>query len=220
MGPDGSLIRLRSRTWFFDRLREVPVRLVRHWKQIAVKQGLLPLDEYVAMATSLTDAQLGSLDQAIDQADLPFGSVEASAVDFTRHSLRLYASLSPGQRQALWRGRAIPFAEMTPPERALFLVGLKEQVRRQYQPIPVDLSHLADGSFALSTQPMVRTILNQGGSVYLQPVGEAGGKGRPLPDEFGKPVNAAPARVDRVTFQFDYGDGERETYELMVAPLP
>jgi outer membrane lipoprotein-sorting protein len=230
---DGRLIRLRSRTWFFDRPREVPLRMVRHWKGIAVTQGPLPLDEYAAMATALTDAQLDSLDQVVDQADLPFGAVNGIAANFARHALRLYASLSPGQRRALLSGRVIPVGEMTPAQRALFLTGLREQVRRWYQPIPVDLAHLPDGSFALSSQALVRTILNNGGSVYLQPVERraaegglsAGGhpQGMPvpqIPEAIGKPVNAAPARVDQVSFEFRFGPGLSKSVDLTVAPRP
>jgi len=171
------------------------------------------------MATALTDAQLDSLDQVLDQADLPFGAVDGIAAHFARHALRLYASLSPGQRQALTQGRAVSVAEMTPPQRALFLTGLKDEIGRWGQPIPVDRSRWTEGSFALARERLVRTILNEGGSVYLERVDSP----RPGPNvaaEFGKPVAAAPARVDQVKFQFRYGSGQPREVGLTVAPLP
>src|SRR5439155_14332093 len=56
----GKLIRLRSRTWFLDRPREIPLRSVRRWKQLFAQRGALPLDAYLEMATSLSDAQAES----------------------------------------------------------------------------------------------------------------------------------------------------------------
>jgi hypothetical protein len=83
------------------------------------------------------------------------------------------------------------------------------------------MSHLADSRFTLLTRPMVRTILNEGGSVYLQPAsGPGSAPGFRMPEEIGKPVKAAPARVDQVSFRFEYGAGEPKTVSLMVAPLP
>jgi hypothetical protein len=218
-GASDRVIRLRSRTWFFDRPREVPLRMVRHWQQVAAVQGILPLEEYVAMASSLTDAQLDSLDQVLDQVEMPFGAVDTLSSLALRHALRLYASLSPGQRQALAQGRPVPVAEMTPLQRTRFLIGLKEDVRRWAQPIPVDASRWTEGSFALARERLVRTILNEGGSVYLERV-DAPHPGGSLAAEFGQPVAAAPARVDQVKFQFRYGPGETREIGLTVALVP
>lgn len=226
---EANIIRLRSRTWFFDRPREVPLRLVRHWKEVGERQGPLPLEEYVQMATALTDAQLETLDEVAEQAELPFGSLDAGGAQFGRHALRLYGSLSPAQQQVLWRGGAIPVTEMKPAQRALFLAGVKELVRRWYQPVPTDLGRWGEGSFALGSSRLVRTVLDEGGSVYLQPVtpAAAGGRtapaaagGKPhVPEEIGTPVAAPAARVDQLHFEFRYGAGLKKSVDLVVAPL-
>jgi hypothetical protein len=107
---------------------------------------------------------------------------------------------------------------MTPPQRALFLTGLKEEVRRWGQPIPVDTSRWSEGSFVLVDQPSVRTILNDGGSIYLQRVDDPPRRSG-IPEEIGTPVAAPSARVDQVRFQFRYGPGAPREVGLLVAPL-
>jgi hypothetical protein len=111
------------------------------------------------MATGLSDAQWDALDQVIDQVDLPFGAVQTCSPS-VREALRLYASLSPGQQQSLWQGKAIDGAAMSPAQHALFLTGLREEIRRWYQPIPVDLSRWQHGSFRLAQVRMLRTRLS------------------------------------------------------------
>ena len=222
------VIRLRSRTWCFDRPREVPLRLVRRWKEIAEKQRLLPLEEYVRMATELTDAQIETLQDLEKEAGFPFGSLGAIGVQFARHALRLYASLTPAQRQSLWRREAVPVRAMSRPQQALFLAGLKERARRTDPPIPIDLARWSEGRFALAQDRLVRTILNQGGMSYFEPApaSDAGalgtGAARPagvrIPDAIGTPVKEPPVRVDRVRFDFQYGPEQRQSVGLTVAP--
>jgi len=224
----GNVIRQRSRTWFFDRPREVPLRLVRRWKEIADKQRLLPLEEYVRMATELTDAQIETLQDVEKEAAFPFGSLGATGAQSARHALRLYASLTPVQRQALWRGAAVPVGALSRAQQALFLAGLKERARRTGPPIPLDLGRWTEGRFALAPERLVRTILNQGDMVYLQPApGSAPGTpgsaaarpaGARLPVDFGTPVKEPPNRVDRVRFDFGYGPEQRQSVALLVAP--
>src|SRR3954464_14055411 len=43
----GSLIRLRSRTWFLDRPREIPLRYVRRWREEMARRGSVSLEAYL-----------------------------------------------------------------------------------------------------------------------------------------------------------------------------
>jgi hypothetical protein len=43
---------------------------------------------------------------------------------------------------------------------------------------------------------------------------------RQIPASIGKPVNAAPARVDQVSFEFRFGPALSKSVDLTVAPLP
>jgi hypothetical protein len=141
----GRLVRLRSRTWHLDRPREVPVRLVRRW---------------LSSVATLGDEQLQSLAGVAREAQLPpeFGSAYPA-----RHALRLYASLTAAQRDALARGKAIPAAELLPRQRAIFLAALQEGHRLDSPPIR--LASMADGSLSLASGSLVRTGERQGGKI-------------------------------------------------------
>src|SRR2546421_185584 len=68
----GSLIRLRSRRWFFDRPKEVPLRLIRHWVDLCGQYGVLPLEAYLEVATSLNDGQVSTLGDLVAEGVLPY----------------------------------------------------------------------------------------------------------------------------------------------------
>jgi hypothetical protein len=150
----GAILRVRSRNWFFDRPREIPLRLVRRWEAIVEEQGALPLDEYVRSVAPLSDDQLESFWLFQETAAFPPALSHLMGAYHSRHALRLYASLSAGQRQALWRGRAIPLAEMLPAQRALYLEGVRENTR--YSDTPPDPRGWASARLALEGVPMVR----------------------------------------------------------------
>jgi hypothetical protein len=57
----GNLVRLRSRTWFLARPKEIPLRYVRHWKNLTDQHGALPLDSYLEMVSHFTDLQMENL---------------------------------------------------------------------------------------------------------------------------------------------------------------
>jgi hypothetical protein len=152
----GKLIRLRSRTWFLDRPREIPVRLVRQWKEQQEQHGALPLNTYLEMATTLTDAQLDGLNTFSPEMN----SLNLFEVSRGRHSLRLYASLSPAQRQQLGHGGILTVAQLTLLQRRLFLSSLQETNRSR--PQPMNLDQWSGGSFSVSTQRFTRIVEKSG----------------------------------------------------------
>lgn len=115
------LIRLRSRTWFLDRPREIPLRLVLRWKDLYVRHGALPLDEYAGNVVSLSDDQLESLGGLGHEGVFPAEMHDLHKAERRRHVLRLYALLTPGQRQMLSQGRRLALADMTPRQHELFV---------------------------------------------------------------------------------------------------
>src|SRR5262249_51455313 len=131
----GSLIRLRSRQWFYERPREVPLRLVRRW-QALLEAGALPVEEDRRMVSVLTGGQLESLGDVDEEAGLPSDAVDLGWVYPARHALRLYASLSPGQRQRLWRGGTLWATELAPPQRQQFLAAVCEAGLQRLEPAP------------------------------------------------------------------------------------
>ena len=116
------LIRLRSRTWFLDRPREIPLRYVRRWKELIAERGALPLDAYLEAVTTLTDTQIESLDRLVVSAVLP---TDLFGAELCRDMLRLYASLLPSQRETLQHGGIIPVSRMTPRQQEQFVATLK-----------------------------------------------------------------------------------------------
>jgi hypothetical protein len=144
---DGRLGRLRSRTRFFDRPREIPLRLIRRCWELLERNGALPLDGILQVA-SLTDVQLKSLDELCQEDVLPR---ELSSLFPVRHALRLYGSLTPAQHQTLWSGKLLPLARMTPRQRALFLALLQE--RSRLRPGPVSLPDPGAAFLSLARGP-------------------------------------------------------------------
>jgi hypothetical protein len=128
----GNLVRLRSRTWYLDRPREIPLRLVRRWKDLCSRHGALPAREWLESVAVLSDDQLESLGRFAREVGLP---PEFYHVHTVRHGLRLYASLTPAQREALEKGQAIPTSGLLPRQRELFLTVLVERSRFQYAPL-------------------------------------------------------------------------------------
>src|SRR5258708_8057702 len=58
-----SLAFVGSRTWLLDRRYEIPLRIVRRWKQSCDQYGLLSLNEWIEAAHALTDLQLENVVQ-------------------------------------------------------------------------------------------------------------------------------------------------------------
>jgi hypothetical protein len=56
---DGDFLLGRSTAYFWDKVKEVPNRLLERWKQDSVRNGGLPLEDLLEMA-GLSDQQLGS----------------------------------------------------------------------------------------------------------------------------------------------------------------
>lgn len=113
----GKLLRLRSRSWAFDRPREVPGRLLRRWQKQCDEQGALPLDEWVLAISGLNEGQLQTLAEVARERGWP---PELQTARAAWPCLRLYASLPPDQQQALARGEEIPASAMGPRQRELF----------------------------------------------------------------------------------------------------
>jgi hypothetical protein len=182
----GRLIRMRSRTWFLERPREIPLRLARRWKAMGEQYGALPFEEYVRMVTELSDGQLEGLTLLAREVKLPVAAPDLNAVYPARHALRLYASLSPAEKQALWRGDALPVARLAPAQRELFRAALRERNRDRTPPL--DLRQWAAGSISISAQPLFRTIEQHENSIRIQTGAAPAG---------GAPAETAPRAPDR-----------------------
>jgi hypothetical protein len=197
----------------------VPLRWVRRWKTLIDRFSELPLDEYVTIATTLNDDQLATADRIIRAMGLPQTFTSSRP---TWHALRLYAALTPAQQQALWQGRRLSVAEMTRPQRELFLKAVRSQA--QILPTPVNLEQPAEGSFSVTRNWFVR-VSEQGDGVT-----------RYQDEQASAPAVAPPAKRDSdrtpgtrfsnkavrrsimlLEFHFAYGPELRDTVDLMVS---
>jgi hypothetical protein len=167
----GDLIRIRDRAWFFARPRSVPIRMIRHWNALLAGGSDPPLAEYAATAAALTDDQLEQLPGLVRRGDDVFLLEMVQA----RHALRLYASLTPLQQEALGRGQPVPAAAMTPAQRELFVAPWREreQARDRDEPSPEPSAPSAPplgpiSGFALSAERMIVTAEKMGDMTHFR----------------------------------------------------
>jgi hypothetical protein len=203
----GRLIRMRSRTWFFARPREVPLRLVRRWQTICRQQGALPIEEWIAMVGTLGESQLASLPDLLMQAELPS---ELGQAHVARHLIRLYDTLSPNQREALWQGQAIPIHQLSAAHRHLLASTLHDINRRRGLFPPIVLA--SDGAFSMIGHPQIRTVQRLAGRHRYLDEPTTASTLRPTPPP---PTPEAVATVERhprhpiLTLHFRLSDGSR-----------
>jgi hypothetical protein len=119
------LIRLRSRSWYFERPREIPLRFVRRLRESYEKEGGLSIDEILEMVTQLRDSQLHQLPELTTLGALPRGALDLLNVIEARYALRLYASLSRSQQQTLVEGRPLRLTELLPSQRELYVRAVR-----------------------------------------------------------------------------------------------
>jgi hypothetical protein len=106
-------LQLRSTTYYDDRLKEVPNRLLDRWAAARREQGHLTLDHLVEIA-ALTNAQLDGRDMA-EGAKAAFGLAEWDLVRAwpMRPHLRYLASFTPAQRQEMLTPAGLAFTRMS-----------------------------------------------------------------------------------------------------------
>jgi hypothetical protein len=114
-------LQFRSASFFHDRLKEVPNRLLARWASSRQKNGSLSLEELIEIA-QLSDTQLDAADMAEGAREL-FGLAEWDVARgrSARPHLRFLASFNPSQRQAVTSGDGLPFGKMTLAQQQQFI---------------------------------------------------------------------------------------------------
>jgi RNA polymerase sigma-70 factor, ECF subfamily len=110
---DGAWLQFRSASFYDDRLKEVPNRLLSRWAAARRTHGTLTLDDFVEIA-QLPDAQL----DAEEMADGARGCWGLAEWDLPRsHNLRPHlrflATLTPEQRREVTSAGGLQFARMS-----------------------------------------------------------------------------------------------------------
>jgi hypothetical protein len=147
---NGAWLQFRSTTYYDDRLKEVPNRLLTRWAEARRRQGTLTLDHLIEIA-QLSDAQL-------DAAAMAEGARECFGLhewDLARHrsarqDWRFLAQLTPAQRQEAQSCDGLPFTKLTLPQQQQF-IALAVPPREKE---PVTLEEIARATLSLAyTQP-------------------------------------------------------------------
>jgi hypothetical protein len=116
---DAGWLQFRSSTYYHDRLKEVPNRLLSRWAQARSaaggrrEHGMLRLDDLVEIA-GLSDAQLDAAEMA-EGAEACWGLREWFLVRERelRPHLRFLAEFTPAQRQEAMSAAGLPFSKMS-----------------------------------------------------------------------------------------------------------
>jgi hypothetical protein len=120
-GAEKRWLQIRSATYYQDRLKEVPNRLLTRWAGARRRHGMLPLDDLVETA-GLSDTQL-------DGEEMRQGAVEWWGIpewsllrydDFRPH-VRFLAEFTPEQRRMMMSAEGLPFGKMNLAQQQGFL---------------------------------------------------------------------------------------------------
>jgi hypothetical protein len=118
----GGWLQFRSTSYFHDRVKEVPNRLLRRWAASRKQHGFLPLDDLCEIA-SLPSAQLDAEEMA-EGARVLYGLMEWALFP-RRGGLRPYlkhlAAFTPAQRRQMQTPPGLPFSHMSLAQQQGFL---------------------------------------------------------------------------------------------------
>lgn len=118
---EGGWLRFRSATYYHDRLKEVPNRLLARWSASRCRQTVLSPADLMEIA-GLADAQLDAPGMA-DGAGTCWG-LEEWDVARSRHlrpHLRYLASLSPARQRQAFRAAGLAFTDLTLPGQQAYI---------------------------------------------------------------------------------------------------
>jgi hypothetical protein len=219
------------------RQQSVPLRVVRRWNALLEGDTMPPLAEHAATAAALTDEQLELLTSLLMNGRGALRHQPTFSMPATRHALRLYASLTPLQQQALWRGKPLPAATMTPAQRERFLAPRRDRqeasddAEPSAEPAAPPVSLLGPEShFRMTVEWGALIVEKRGNSTHFDWKTASG----PSPSAPAATRTASPARgprtatsqtrnktrhaLARVSFQFEYGPGLMEATQVNAAP--
>jgi hypothetical protein len=118
---DGRWLQFRSATYYHDRLKEVPNRLLSRWAASRREHRALTLDDLLEIA-QLSDTQLNATEMA-EGAKECWGLAEwdLARARHLRPHLRYLATFTPSQRQQAMRAAGLAFTQMSLPQQQQFL---------------------------------------------------------------------------------------------------
>jgi len=121
----GDFIRVRRRTWFNDRLAEIPERLAEEWAERLRKSPQAGLIEQADMAAQLREEQFENFQSELAERGVDFGFWLAFWLRQRVHFLRAYHALRPDERRVLRLGGALQVARLSPAVRRDLLQAMR-----------------------------------------------------------------------------------------------
>lgn len=159
---DADFVQCRSTAFFWNKLKEVPNRLLDRWQMDRELKSGLPLDDLLEMA-ELSDRQLDSLlvGQGVKHCrDLMEWSILADPqyagsrrkLDQVRPLARFLATLPPGLRQRALAPDGVPLSAFGPPQletlaRIFYLDQLLPQIRGTPQDTRLRVDYVPSGMY-------------------------------------------------------------------------
>src|SRR5207247_8792426 len=105
-------LQFRSMTYYHDRLKEVPNRLLRRWSTARREQGMLPLEDLVEIG-QLPNAQLEAASMAEGVRERwGLSEWDLARSEFVLANLGFLAQLTPAQRQEAQGTHGLLFTKM------------------------------------------------------------------------------------------------------------
>jgi hypothetical protein len=172
-------LRFRSASYFNDRLKEIPNRLLSRWQESRKANGMLTVDDLMQIA-SLTDAQLNAAEVA-EAVKAIFGlkEWELGAGGSIRPQWRFLAAMPSTLRGAALSEKGITFPQLP--------VALQQQyvalaLGRSADRIPIQLSDLATATLRVEfpyPAPKKDGRRMAAAAPVVESAGESAGKGEP-----------------------------------------
>jgi RNA polymerase sigma-70 factor, ECF subfamily len=120
-GRAGGWLQFRSTTFYNDRLKEVPNRLLARWAASRRQHGALTLDDLVEIA-QLSDPQLDASEMAEGAREcLGLREWDLARNRGARRHLRYLVGFTPAQRRQAMSEAGLPFAKMSLSQQQQFL---------------------------------------------------------------------------------------------------
>jgi hypothetical protein len=127
---DGAWLQFRSASFYHDRLKEVPNRLLVRWTASRTQHGALTLDDLVEIA-QLSDAQLDAEEMAEGAREhLELAEWDLARSRAARAHLRFLGTFSPAQRLEVTSAAGLSFTRLSLAQQQQYLaLGPAEAVR-------------------------------------------------------------------------------------------
>lgn len=125
---DGGFLLAKSMVWHRLRPREIPEAAIKKWQ--AEVTGLEePTFDVAVQVGALGWSQLRG---AINNQATWFGSTQLYPLAQCEYALKLYASLTPGQRHLIDTGGSVPGSTMNDAQRYIFMQGFEQREQPMY----------------------------------------------------------------------------------------